>query len=456
MMTSTIQDTTAVQTAVLEAKATPGGANTNAPPRGAQVIEEFADMNIKTDELTRQNIEALGESVRLVDTDEKTGLDLFCYTKCTLEDSKLLKACRGVVFDGDNIVMPAFPFTSEFNNSASEKFVPMLGEFDKCTFYDAHEGALIRMFFFGGRWFVCTHRKLDAFRSKWASRQSFGTLFKQSLEACFDSDDTPDLPDGDNILERFQTRLDRENQYMFLVRNSADNRIVCHAPGKPTLYHVGTFVNGELDMECDVGVPHSRSLTFADVDDLIDHIDCVDIKKLTGVLCFAADGSPIKIVNDEYQNLFNARGNEPSIKFRYLQVRLNRTHVNMLHYLYPNFEGEFEEYENAIYEIARGIYRSYVQRYIKKLHVVVPREEFQVMKACHVWHHQDRGKNMISLDQVIGVLNTQPPTALNHMIRRYRTEQTVRINPVNNKSPVILSVSTPTVEVPALRTSSSF
>ena len=46
---------------------------------------------------------------------------------------------------------------------------------------DAHEGSLLRAFCVNDTWYITTHRKLDAFRSKWASRQSFGAQFVESL-----------------------------------------------------------------------------------------------------------------------------------------------------------------------------------------------------------------------------------------------------------------------------------
>ncbi|NDG32425.1 hypothetical protein EB118_20415, partial [bacterium] len=53
--------------------------------------------------------------------------------------------------------------------------------FDKCSFYDSYEGALIRMFYYKNKWYLSTNRKLDAYRSKWASKESFGSYFFKAL-----------------------------------------------------------------------------------------------------------------------------------------------------------------------------------------------------------------------------------------------------------------------------------
>ena len=55
------------------------------------------------------------------------------------------------------------------------------------------------------------------------------------------------------------------------------------------------------------------------------------------------------ILSPAYQEFFHVRGNEPSIKFRYLQVRMNKSQCDMLSYLYPKYTESFGEYENILY-----------------------------------------------------------------------------------------------------------
>lgn len=382
-------------------------------------------------EFNRANIEALGSLVHLVDSDDENKLDMFCYVKCSESDNELLKQCRGVVFNGEDLVMKAFPYTIEYNHTENEQLSSVFENFNDWTFYESHEGTLIRMFYFADKWYVSTHRKLNAFHSKWASRESFGTSFKAALasEEETNGEFKKSLPDGENILERFQTTLDKSKQYMFLIRNNVENRIVCAVPERPTVYHVGTFVDGELKRDENINIPGPRELKFDDFNDLLDHVDKVYYRDLQGVIAFDRDNKRvIKLYHQNYQDLFKARGNEPSIKFRYLQVRMQARTTSMLYHLYPEKIETFDEYENALFEIAHNIYRSYVQRFIKKRYVTVPREEFSVIRECHSWHLNDRKNNRISITKVIEVLNTQSPTHLNHMIRRYKIEKSRQNN----------------------------
>lgn len=412
-------------------------------------------------EFTRAAIEKLGNLVRVTDKDESTGLELFCYVRCGPNDDRLISQCRGVVFNKDKIVMRAFPYTVEFSGDDEEKISSNIDKvFKDCSFYDAYEGTLIRVFNFDGKWYTSTHRKLNAFRSKWSSNESFGTAFKRALESEIENNEMlrKSLPKNDSgILERFQSILDIKKQYMFLVRHSCENRIVCAEPKRPTLYHVGTFVDKKLVMTENVNIPYPQKHSFDNINQMINYVNKVDIRDLQGIIIFAPDNCQYKILNTEYLELFRARGNEPSIKFRYLQVRMDYKMSSMLSHLYPEMTPTFEKYENILYSIAKVIYNSYVQRHIKGNWSTLPTHEYKVDKVCHSWHEQDRKKNIVTLEKVVEVLNTQPPTNLNHMIRRFviekkRQEETQnevmsknRSNTLSstNDSPVANSVASP-------------
>jgi hypothetical protein len=378
---------------------------------------------------TRANVVARGEKIRIVDADEETGLELFCYNRCSNDEDEFIKGCRGLVFHGEKLVLKAFSYTDEYNHLETSILAQLFSKFSEWSFYQAYEGALLRLFYFSGKWFLTTHRKLNAFRSKWSSRESFGTLFKKALEeeTFFNMKFRERLGDTgvQNILDSFQDSLDKSRQYMFLLRNTTDNRIVCTAPnpGEHLLYHVGTISDGQLSMTDDIGLVYPEMHRFQNLQEMTTFIDSeLDIKRCQGVVCFGPNGKQIKVFHREYQHLFRARGNEPSLKFRYLQVRMNSQMSNILYNLYPDMTSTFDEIENTLYDIARVIYRAYVQRFIKKLYVTVPREEYQVINEAHSWHLSDRENNMVILDKVIEIMNKQPPTNLNHMIRRFRLE----------------------------------
>lgn len=390
-----------------------------------------------------------GESkIRLVDSDEETGLELYCYNTCNNDESTFIKQSRGLVFHNGEVVMKAFSYTDEFSYK-DERLPDILSNFSKWQFYTAYEGALLRLFYFSGRWFLSTHRKLNAFRSKWASRDSFGTLFKKGLEkeAEINPIFSSSLGEGDNILSKFQNSLDKNKQYMFLLRNFSDNRIVCDVPTceESLILHVGTFVNGELSLTEKTSLHSPEPHEFKTLEEVTNYIETnINPKKVQGIICFGPDGRPIKILHNDYLEMFQIRGNEPSIKFRYLQVRMNRKMTEMLYSLYPELTETFNDYENTLYSIARCIYRAYVQRFIKKSYVIVPVQEYQVIKECHSWHLSNRETNRVSLECVIQNLNKQSATNLNHMIRSFKIEQSKKeeVMPQQvSRSPLVIGLS---------------
>jgi hypothetical protein len=381
------------------------------------------ETKISTEEATRKTIEGM-ENIKIVDTNDD--LDVFCYTKCSNEDSDLVKGCRGVVYNDDKVVMKAFPYTTEYTDLNQEMIKVELNDtnIEECLFFDSHEGALVRLFFFK-KWYVSTHRKLDAFKSKWSSKESFGDLFLKGLEQeeINNKNFADSLGEGETLLERFQGTLDENKQYMFLVCNNDDNRIVCLPPKNPKIYHVGTFIDGELSTERSLSICSPKKMEFETVLDLCNYASGVDYNQIQGIICFMPNNSQFKVYSSKYKDLYDIRGNEPSVKYRYLQIRMDRKKNSMIYYLYPNSAQLFDEYENILFDIARNIYNAYVNRYIKKMYVTMPSEEFYVMKECHTWHLRDKKKNRISLDFVISIMNKQQPTNLNHMIRRFKTDQ---------------------------------
>jgi hypothetical protein len=402
-----------------------------------------------TPELTRASVEVLvsERKVRLTDVDEEAGLDLFCNVNGSIENADM----RGVIFSGDKIVLQGFPYPVEYDNTEVESVCDRLGPiFEGCTVYDAHEGAIIRMFHFEGKWFMCTHRKLDAFRSNWSSKKSFGESFRRGLDSEIATNDSlrSAMPSGEcDVITRFQTLLNPDRQYMFLIRNNSDNRIVCAAPDRPTIFHVGTFVDGDLitpgtlRMEDDIYVTSPVMHHFSGIDEVLAHVQEVDPHHSPGVIVFAPGNQQFKILNDQYRKLFQVRGNEPNILFRYLEVRMDPEVKKTLEYLYPDSIEAFVEYENYIYSLAKDIFQIYKSRFMNGNRLKKsPPQEFRVLYECHEWHKENRTNNRVTRQKVTEVINLQRPTAINQMIKHLKNEQVIeapgRSNTPTNPIPI--------------------
>lgn len=369
---------------------------------------------------SRKYIDSLEPKVKKVDSDER--VDLFCYTTCDKNDEKNIQACRGLVYEKDDLVLKAFSYTPDYTMvdivELEEKY-PNLSEY---KFFESYEGTLIRVFYHH-KWYISTHRRLDAFKSKWSSKTSFGDLFVDALEYENTLSEKTIPTSETSVLEGFLSTLNKEYQYMFLLQNNKENRIVCNAPENPRLYHVGTFtkLNNDfvIDFEHSIGLSYPKSVQISSWSDVKDYVDNkVDYTTFQGLIMYNG-AEQIKILNNDYKYFYDLRGNEASVKSRYLQVRMNDEVRKDYVYLYKEYEKEFDTYERVIHEIGRLIFTAYINRFIHKQHVVLHPEEYNVLKECHAWHISNRSKNRVSLTKVLQVLNYQDSPRMNKMIRRY-------------------------------------
>ena len=269
---------------------------------------------------------------------------------------------------------------------------------------------------------MSTNRKLDAYKSKWSSIESFGVLFEKSLKSMCDEDDKiKDVlirGDGESLLAKLQSLLDKDKQYMFLLQNNRENRIVCDV-SKPRIFHSGTFERGKLSLDDKIVIPYSKRRHFENIDDVFEFVKTQDIKNVQGLIFFDVDNNEqYKVENEEYNSLSKLRGNEPSIKFRYIQIRMDSNVLAMYSKLYPEYVPKFEEYEDRIYEICKKIYMAYVTRFIKKEYVQLPKEEFFVLSKAHKWHLENKDTNKMDLNKIISIFNDEYASNINRMIKR--------------------------------------
>lgn len=354
--------------------------------------------------------------VRLTDSNEK--LKVYSYNECNESSEELLQKCRGAIFNEEKLLFTSFPYTIEITGNESSVVNHYIGSiFDKCKFYRAYEGCLIRVFFHEDKWYVATTRKLDAFKSKWAAKETFGTLFVEALKREIDSQGI----ETDAPLEYLFTQLQSDKQYMFLLQNNLENRIVCEYE-IPKVYHVGTFIGQDLvTLDKPLFIPFHEELSFDTIEHLVNFCnDKINYKLLQGVVVFGPDNKQYKIYNPSYARRLAIRNNEPSIKFRYLQVRLNKEDTLLIKEMYPEFIKDFEEYEALVQQAAKSIHNSYVKRYIKGEFVSVPQEEFAVMRDAHDWHKKNMRYNRVTYDVILVFLNKGTPTNLNRIIKHIK------------------------------------
>lgn len=376
-------------------------------------------------------------NIALFDTDSETGVNLYCYTNCNRTSSPTVKMSRGIVFtkDGKEVVGRAFPYMDETLNMPRGLLEDPNTFFENNTCFVSFEGTIIRCFKKptiirkdGGEentvtssssWYISTHKKLSADKSKWSSQYSFGHFFKEALD------------DIDMSAEQLFERLEAKNKdlglstYVFLLMPTANNRIVSNPPlpGEPKLYFLGAINNGSGIIDFNINLEGIRSPPRVNTVEEFENIIKEDNWRVNqGVISFSKTNfhTVVKTVIPTYNRKAILRNNEPSVRFRYLQLRSNEDKQREYRDLYPEFVDEFDQYEEYIVQAAENIYKSYIDRFIHKNNIILPKHEFIVMRDCHGWHLSDRKNNKISLEKVLDTLNQQSPNVINRIIRELR------------------------------------
>jgi hypothetical protein len=317
--------------------------------------------------------------------------------------------CRGFVYDSEsNLISRSLPFAVEKSTLEREFIEKYMEKFDTVKFYLSLEGTVLRMFHYGGKWYLTTNKKLDAFQSKWIDELSFGDLFVNSVY------------NGENqrtTFEDLQLKLDKTKTYIFLTTSSMFNRSVCFQHGSCKTYHVGTYSSdfSVFDTEDNVGVVKMQPLSFETVTLLCNFVSYLNPSAVQGVIAFFPDGHQLKVLNEQYHFLSEVRGNEYDVGLRYIQIRGDSQKNQALRSIYDN--RQFDFIEQMIYNLGGELYDIYRSRYIFKYLVTVDYLRHRILKNLHEWHKENRDTNIITIDTVRKSINDFHPTCLNKLIK---------------------------------------
>jgi hypothetical protein len=383
--------------------------------------------NIEWSKNILQNIPEIKET----DKDDQLNLSVFCYTVCNLEtNNDIIKECRGNVFHEDKMIVKTLGFTPEFTHLDVDQINEYLGEdLKNSLIFSAEEGAILRLFHHSDRWFLSTHKKLDAFKSKWGTASSFGELFLETLlqhnisDEKFRSRIDSTLHDSSEaVYSKFLETLDKTKVYLFLIKNNMENRIVC-TNQKSEILHIGCVSRDDFNtnFEENINIPYPRKYTFETIEDMCQAVGEMDPFQTQGLFVYVNENKHFKILNERYAYYQSLRGNDPSISRRYLFIR-NTDNLKAYCELYPEYDSKFKRIEITLDKIASYIYNAYIRRFIRKEYAEVPPQEYQVIRACHSYFLDNKSKGVqtqMTLEKVKEKLELTPPFYLWQMVERH-------------------------------------
>ena len=105
--------------------------------------------------------------------------------------------------------------------------------------------------------------------------------------------------------------------------------------------------------------------------------------------------------------------------YRYFEIRKNKELSNEFLELYKEDEDYFMTSELALLEVGKLIFQAYMNRYVHKKYVFLPKCEHIVMKMCHQWHNENRDKNKISINKVLSILEELPTKMLYSIVKNH-------------------------------------
>lgn len=350
-------------------------------------------------------------NIKLTDRDNDGNLENYSYIYCDNNSDQNTKSCRGLIYKNGKPFVKAYGYTPTYTmDTLPQELINVLQYTNNFRFFYSLEGTLLRLFYndINDQWYLSTHKKLNARLSKWGHSKTFGEIFDS------------------HISQDFYNKLNKDYIYLLILTPSKQNRMICNKHFEQ-IYHVGTYDKDfNLSYDYDIGLNKPLELKFEDLDQIKKFVDNenwinsnMNVKYQGIIVCDIKSQTNIKIYNNTYKKLLDIRGNVPSIKFRYLQLRTDETNNKIFRNIFGDYNEEFNKYESIIKRIGDKLFDIYMLRYIKKQRVLVSHEEHNILKSAHEWHNEDKQNNKMSKTKIYEIIDSKNPVLINSMIKQF-------------------------------------
>lgn len=329
----------------------------------------------------------------IVMTDDDGTYQVYCSAN---PQTEFELSIRGYIFKGDQLVYRGFPFTEEMTTKDVHRLATL--DLSQLNMSWSFEGTIVKFLFLDGKWRMTTHRKLDAFRSRWTCNKSFGQLFVEALTSY-----------GFDSYESFLSQLDTERRYHFILINNEENRIVIRPELQKERIYLVLFTDTKdqpVVLQGSVGaIPVNESLHFEEVNDLIKAVDAIDPFEKQGILLFSSDyRKQYRVLNARYSDYSAIRNNISCMKFCYCINRKNPENRKKYIELYPKHIEIANWFESRIDIIAEELFSVYKQRYIRHNHVMQTPERHGILQKLQREYMETRKR--VTLLDVVRCINT--------------------------------------------------
>ena len=385
--------------------------------------------------------------------EEKKCLELYHYKNVTEESKVMLREFRGLIFsiqdpkedntervynyyfalrtkgedikNGVSIVARSFFYTPEYigpenHNKFKKNFSADM------EFLRAYDCTVIRLYHFNGKWQMSTHRKIDANTSKWCGPESFKHIFQDCLVATLQDHNE----NRETAYEYLLSVLDPKRCYVFLAIGHPHNRYVCK-PNICSLYYSATFDGMNLikNDTLHIQLKYPERLHFENFEEMSKFVETSDPKDVQGVVALCGD-IHYKFTSTGYARMADLRGNQPSLRFRYLELRQDKPDekqgkglfefaekLKEFIQLYPEGTNHYQDVENGLVALSKILHKLYVERYINKKEIRLMNEEHHILYYVFNRYLSDRSMKVYP-KQIMDQIDRTDPIPLNQPLKR--------------------------------------
>lgn len=310
---------------------------------------------------------------------------------------------KGLIYDHSHEpVVSNFPVHTEYTfPEQTQEFVHLYHDEPwPVTVYEAIEGSLIRVYYYGDEWHLSTSSRLDAFGSTWASSQSFGSQFEEFV-----------LSISGVPLDVFLCSLRPERKYYFLLPTWGINRLGKRPDADETrrIYLVAIETDdhrlwfGEHLPRDETNLwSYAKSWVVSSAE------EWATLAQQHNLLYYRSATEIIRCQTEEYARRLTLRNNEMNLFLRYLQLYRTKDwgRCEELAEMYP--EIDFNRWiETSLTHTVWTLHHAYVQRYIDRQRVQLPKPMHILLRKCHTRYLERREKTTPSVVEEI-LLEQEP------------------------------------------------
>lgn len=361
--------------------------------------------------------------IHIIDEDEEDRLFLIHY----VYSGEDINHVRGIVLHLTNegeyvIIAEGFPHTEDMIVEEIEENEIVFDDSTKIA--EVFEGTVLRVFKgpVTGKWFLSTHKKLDGRRSRW-SGPTFGDMFEELWTIDKSFQDSADEYLSDKYC------------YIFLLTHP-ENKLVCDIVPKLTL--IGRYMKTEnsllyesenYSLEKEHPNVHIQKLVNREdygiktKVDLMEFVRNISWKQSTGVFIYKNGGTGFqdyfKLTNNGYMKKRVLRGNEPNLKLRYLEFKVEgHEYLPEFMELFSDKTQLFDEVEKDLKNVLVYLKRLYNRRYKNREYCIFPQEEHIVIENTR----KKYDKKLDIQENIQKTLMNSTPRQINTIIKNMKQE----------------------------------